>query len=456
MKILGMGLPELIFLSPIFATIIIVFIASRVRKNENNRVEKKASRSCKNSITGNYPPPFQESIHFPSPQEHHHQQSQQETANIIACQSCGSAVSAWQSTCNWCGKTLIRENTPPRNWKTSVGFSLLGVLVGFPLFALATALVGLIVAFEFGLVLGFLTGANVTEFLVMPFTVIIGIFLQIIYAAKIYPSYFSEKPVLKSSKIISFLNFMVGSVIFGCLWNRNLARKTKGFSHIVYIIVSLLSVAYFVFSLGMVILSGLMYVPEAPQSNSSSNITQPTVSNEEQLSREESEGAKAANYYIDTETGVRFVIPDTWHEVPFSVSSQGRKAKFRVPDGGTAFYSSGKMRKISTENSEDDAIKNYGGMDAWSEEDVLAFLKDSAPSTIVKRITLNDVEYFEIVDRPPSENYLNVSVMRIENGYYYGFQYTELYGESMGYDRNKVLEDFYAMVESTVCELGAE
>jgi hypothetical protein len=58
----------------------------------------------------------------------------------------------------------------------------------------------------------------------------------IFYAAKIYPSYFSDKPTLTSNEAISFLNGLVGGIIFGLLWNHNLTLREKGISNIVYIV----------------------------------------------------------------------------------------------------------------------------------------------------------------------------------------------------------------------------
>ena len=65
----------------------------------------------------------------------------------------------------------------------------------------------------------------------------------IVYAAKLYPSYFTDKPALSSPEAVNFLNGLVGGIIFGLLWNHNLTRKDKGVSHIVFIV--LLAVSFF-------------------------------------------------------------------------------------------------------------------------------------------------------------------------------------------------------------------
>ena len=56
------------------------------------------------------------------------------------------------------------------------------------------------------------------------------------YAAKIYPSYFTDKPMIDSPEAVSFLNTFVGGIIFGLIWNHNLTRKEKGIAHIVFIV----------------------------------------------------------------------------------------------------------------------------------------------------------------------------------------------------------------------------
>jgi len=68
------------------------------------------------------------------------------------------------------------------------------------------------------------------------FTTGIACAVWIAYAAKFYPSYFGEKPRLRSSRLISLCNFAFGGPLFGALWNRNLTRRIKEISHIVFVI----------------------------------------------------------------------------------------------------------------------------------------------------------------------------------------------------------------------------
>jgi hypothetical protein len=116
------------------------------------------------------------------------------------------------------------------NWETSAGYTILGIL--------ACCAVNL------------LTSASMlsTESLGMAsmgliFSLIYLVFV-IVYAVKIYPSFFTDKPMVTGSNAISFLNTFAGGIIFGLLWNHNLTRKDKGVSHIVYVVLIGLSALF--------------------------------------------------------------------------------------------------------------------------------------------------------------------------------------------------------------------
>jgi hypothetical protein len=65
-----------------------------------------------------------------------------------------------------------------------------------------------------------------------PLLIITGNLLMLIYALIVYPSYFTDKPIFKSNKVISFANFTFGNWV-GALWNTNLTKKKKGVSYII-------------------------------------------------------------------------------------------------------------------------------------------------------------------------------------------------------------------------------
>ena len=122
-------------------------------------------------------------------------------------------------------------------WRESNGYAFMGFVVWFLGWAIVLFLLKSL--FDFVLSPGPIANAVAS---------LIGTYLQaavtIIYAAIFYPSYFTTKPVLKSSSDISFANFLAGGLIFGWLWTRNLHNghltksPDKGVSYIVAIVLA--------------------------------------------------------------------------------------------------------------------------------------------------------------------------------------------------------------------------
>ena len=104
-------------------------------------------------------------------------------------------------------------------WKTSVGMSICGAIVGMLVNSLLTS-IGMI-------------GTVIDSVLIVLF---------IVYALVWYPSYFTDSPKLTSAGTISFLNLFAGGIIFGCLWNHNLTRHGKGISNIVFVVFAIISI----------------------------------------------------------------------------------------------------------------------------------------------------------------------------------------------------------------------
>lgn len=55
---------------------------------------------------------------------------------------------------------------------------------------------------------------------------------QITYSIRVYPSYYSAKPLVKDRKLVSYLNGL-GGTLFGILWSKNMEKNKKGISYIV-------------------------------------------------------------------------------------------------------------------------------------------------------------------------------------------------------------------------------
>ncbi|MDR1185645.1 MAG: hypothetical protein LBK67_12750 [Coriobacteriales bacterium] len=254
----GLGLPELIIIgTPIAITILTVIIivmrkASREKQgHEQERIERYAER---------YGIPIEE---FYPPETPLNQESQNPTLQPLPQEQAHTFPPPQdmpQSPAYPMDDSASNEIAPVlQTWKTSVGFSVLGLFVGFPVLVIVSMLLTILLTLLASWLASLAAGDIVTTILAdalaprssgaWPLLVIVGNSLMIIYALRVYPSYFTNKPVFKSSKVISFANFTFGPVIFGVLWNNNLTEKKKGVSYIVSAIGSGLSVAQFLFGI---------------------------------------------------------------------------------------------------------------------------------------------------------------------------------------------------------------
>lgn len=122
-------------------------------------------------------------------------------------------------------------NALQANWKTSVGMTILGVV-------LMSIISGLPRLFP-------------SSSLISALLLIAGL----VYALAIYPTYFSKDPKSVKAGTVSLLNGLFGGIIFGCLWNSNITKRKQGKSYIVYAVfagLSLLSLARRFFTMFMV------------------------------------------------------------------------------------------------------------------------------------------------------------------------------------------------------------
>ena len=183
--------------------------------------------------------------------------SMPDDSEIVRCPTCQSEVSAREAAAlaGATGQNGIQQqpampyNAPANfnapllsTWKTDVLFTILGVVAAMVINGFAGAS-----SSDASSSMGTMAGI---------FSLIYVIF-SIVYAAKIYPSYFTDKPMISSSAAISFLNTFVGGIIFGLIWNHNLTRKEKGIAHIVFIV---LIIAAFVLVFLAVFMLATQYV----------------------------------------------------------------------------------------------------------------------------------------------------------------------------------------------------
>ena len=126
-------------------------------------------------------------------------------------------------------QTIATESKPfLDNWSTSIGMFLLGLLLS--------------AAVNRGLDL--FSGSSASDFALIGSSIVSLAFLVLVfvYSLVIYPSLFTDKPKLQSSKTGSFLNSFVGGLIFGAIWCSALTKKKKGISQ--YVLVVLVSIVF--------------------------------------------------------------------------------------------------------------------------------------------------------------------------------------------------------------------
>ena len=183
-------------------------------------------------------------------------------------------------------------------WKTSIGFSVLGAFVGFP----ATVLLTLVISTFLATILG-LMGASINyESLVIAMGTSIFFAFTIVYAAKFYPSFFTEKPKFKSNRIISFLNFVFGWFIFGLLWNRSLTKKKKGKSRSVFICLTAPFLVYMVVCIVVTLIIGL----------TSGCATVNRTHADTRIGELQSAQMADTKTFLDRETLTAFDVPASW------------------------------------------------------------------------------------------------------------------------------------------------
>lgn len=327
-----------------------------------------------------------------------------------------------------------------QTWKSSVGFSVLGLVVGFPLLVTFSTLL----AIPLMILVDFLTG---NDALFAPLGAMTGNILMIIYAAKFYPSYFTEKPLLKSNRAISFANLMFGNWV-GFIWNGNLTKKTKGISNVVLIVFSALICASLALNIVGALLFGAISNSTSTPVDPSSDLVPPVTEKDVQpLERTED-----ANIYTDAETGASFVVPSIWTELPLSKEREILDTKFLAPDGANVMYGSVDYWSVLTEEERrSKAREDFDSMDDL-EGDLSEILGYSGSDATAQSVILNGVEYF-VLSLPVTANGVElrcVNVVRLENGHLYLFQYYSTPAELAGGSEDEDLQTFYSMVASMV------
>ena len=350
----------------------------------------------------------------------------------------------------------ISETPVIARWKTSIGFSILGIICGFVLFAVIGAITQLIIVKYLGNGAAHLTGhsngtVSITNLAGAP-TAIICLILMIVYAAVFYPSYFQAKPRLKSNKAISFANLLFGGIIFGCLWNGNLTksraqgRANAGSSGKVAIVLFAITIVFGLWSFCTTSLPLMSWARQHPvQSNASSSAIMPSTTADD-LPSTVSDDAPEADEPVATVQGdgLTLTIPDGWEEMGGKSSSSIARLRPKGSyDTGIFVYSEdiGSQQEAYNDLTEQDirymAAQAYPAEEGYRVKDVEKVTAgDRAYWTIAGQMTHNDKEVYTSL-------WLTYHNERL---YYFEF---DTYSESI---EGAEFDDFKEMVAATKYE----
>jgi hypothetical protein len=364
-----------------------------------------------------------------------------------------------------------------QTWKTSVGFSVLGLLAGL----IGIPLVCNFFAIPFIYLTAFLS-QNIAfgDFIGHCVVVALGLLITIIYALRFYPSYFGDKPLLKSNKAISFANFAFGiwapipltGVLFAVFRNRNLTKGNKGVSHIVCTVLCTVALVFTPIQLYRPYDVRTGYGPPAF-----------TFDNTDAAWPENPEASSSPAYaFTDAETGASFKVPDDWTEEPASPDLIFTKANFYPPNNGetssvTVSYASSDDWSQMTEAERQGLTRQDYNNDFVSQEfleyleghfgdgafadapGVSVFHEGTSGRSIpgenvqIEETVIGEVDFFKVsstgtmVTDGQEAGFQYVYLVHFENGYMYAFDYSEV-GESRHYP------EFESIVGSAIYPAG--
>lgn len=204
------------------------------------------------------------------------------------------------------------DNLPAiKDWKTSVGFSILGAVAGIVFWWVLLAFSPILLMLIVGDAWFDISGGMRAPFSAGLAGAVMAV-LEIVYAVAFYLSYFKDSPRLRSSKAISFCNFFFGGGLFGALWNRNLTRshiaekRIKGISYIYFLVFSILRLCACLVSVAT------MSVYVASVENQSASYSSNLAVSEDSETNVVQAGVSQDREYVDEAAGVSFTIPAGW------------------------------------------------------------------------------------------------------------------------------------------------
>ncbi|MEC4272153.1 hypothetical protein VJ923_03135 [Adlercreutzia sp. R25] len=324
-----------------------------------------------------------------------------------------------------------------KNWKPAPVFSALGALC----WLFVWRFLALLCIFASSLALG---SDDRSYMLGLVAALVFQVAIVAVYALLFYPSYYKEKPPLKSSRAISFLNYLLGGVVFGWCWNSNLKRShlierpEKGVSHIVMVVLQVIVLVFYL----------AMYVPylvdaSMPEANLASDydeVESYSIKGASPSMSQSDEGDRL----VDTAAGVSFVVPKGWHGADLMKERHFIRWKAYPNDNATAGITYG--ASLAEEVDPDDLV-------AEDFEGIISEILEDCQDEAVERVNIGGTDYWMITGtgiNVQEEFALPVSatfLMSFENGFGYSFQYLDY---SQGQDASRYYSDFIEMVESVV------
>lgn len=333
-----------------------------------------------------------------------------------------------------------------RDWKDSALFSVLGFFARYAL------LLVLVVILMFAITVCY---RDMAQFVLqctglMPQAIgIISALLGIAYAQLIYPSFFKEKPLLKSSRAIAFCNFFFGDFLFGALFSNNLTRSKKrgeplkGRSWNVLAVLNAVGIIIFLFNITASDLPLIeyaqhvqQYVQQEEQGAESARDASGERSNQPSAETDRAEETGPTTFR-DEASGVSFAIPAGWQRVsvPDNYNSDYKCAL--APDDDSSvfvlFYTSDVYGNL-TEGERQGLTREEFSTTNFDEGNFLAFVEEGmseVQSESCDLVTIEGNDYWCVrVDGTSSSNatttgqqipLTEIQYYRYDNGYAYCF-----------------------------------
>jgi len=211
-------------------------------------------------------------------------------------------------------QTVFPDDFPAiREWKTSIGFSVLGWIASWLTSGALAVLFVVLLSVYIG---GPISTSRLTS-MAGPLAGLVVYIFGVAYVFAFYLSYFKQRPRITSSRAISFWNFFFGGVIFGALWNRNLTKSRdagksdKGVSYAVAVVLNVIAIC------GVGLMSFCVDMPQVEQARSYYQQLNATYN-----------GTRTYK-----EAGLTFSVPNGWEEFKLKEDSPYLFAASPLIDG---------------------------------------------------------------------------------------------------------------------------